>query len=382
MVKLYDYMHQKSLRWEDFRRAPDSIIRAAERIIKRCEQSAPAQSVDGKNLYVDHIPDEDRFREQFHQPKQHDFGEYWHTFYLPEDLAPPQPTGQGSSSAVANILQRAYATVLPGSNATVVTRSNVTATGGANFAFNGEGVLLELQSRVTDSTRTMAAAVFDVKECPTCGLLADRLDQSTTDSANEMLTHSLRLALDDNLKHACNQSMTRDLTRDLTKSITVNLTDSIVQMLLKTVSDPYVESATRILVHALTPTLTHSCSATISHAMSRAPQNDYFCWYCLNKEAYCDYCQNSASSDHFLDYYNNAFAQYFSEYFRKFYAVEADPLTVMLPGPPFTPNKNETVTPERWTPRKDRGERYQPNTPSFANSDSYAVQPPPPPPRT
>lgn len=175
------------------------------------------------------------------------------------------------------------------------------------------------------------------------GPLATRVAIALADSGQEHLTHALTLALQDNLKHVMNSTCSRKLTRKLTASLTVSLTDSLVELMLNSITDIYVDTAHRILVHTTLPALTHSVAAVVVKAMSRHPQEDYFCYYCKNKQIYCQNCQNSATNDHWIDYYTAQFAQYYSNYYSRFYSIEVDLKKLMHPSNPYQQPKKDPL---------------------------------------
>ena len=182
----------------------------------------------------------------------------------------------------------------------------------------------------------LAGTARQPKKCP-CeyGPLCDRIAMTVADSGQEQLTHGLRAALADNLKHNLNDTTVRKVTREMTRTMTVSLVDSLSDRILREAGDPYVDMAMRALVHMNLSPLTHSLSAIISKSLSRHPQEDYFCWFCLKRELYCNLCEVSATNDHFADHYVRYYSNFYADYFTKFYAIEADVKELIKPSMPY-----------------------------------------------
>ena len=87
---------------------------------------------------------------------------------------------------------------------------------------------------------------------------------------------------------------------------------------------PIVDTASRILVHSLTPSLTLSLAPIITHALTRSPHEDYYCYYCETKQAYCQWCDGSRERGYASEYYARYYAMYYSRYYARFYSMVSD----------------------------------------------------------
>lgn len=56
--------------------------------------------------------------------------------------------------------------------------------------------------------------------------------------------------------------------------------------------------------------------------MTRRPQHDYFCHFCLkdSSKLYCKYCAESTVLEYAMDHYVLYYAAYYSKYYDSFYA--------------------------------------------------------------
>lgn len=299
VMRHLDRNGRPGLQWDEFRAAPNTVVRQAEHMALACQRAAaaaPSQTDGGAGA---------RFAERLVGAPPPTFGQYMVGFVVP--VAALEPHGDRRRRAMSHSVQGDINEVLL-----------QLSRGGKEFDKGG------LDNDVAPIEKS-------------AGPLGDRVVEATTDSGSEVLFHALSQALGSNLMHSLNTTCTRKLTRSMTELLTVKLTDSLGGALLGSVSDPYVDVATRLLVHGLVPSLSVATATTVTKAMSRHPQEDYFCWYCKERQVYCRFCKESAENDHYVDYYAAYFSRYYGEHYAQFYAVEADILgKLTVPGVPYT----------------------------------------------
>jgi Ca2+-binding EF-hand superfamily protein len=425
---------KSQLHWKQFRTMPNALMNAAEHALESCYNSirAPAEkNLDGTAAEPDQPlrssdrfavgPDgkpvhrkplsEYRFRELHTGRGWHgfvDFGQWSFAFFFPEDLLTPdegehdaelelveqqqqlqsqkhnkrsKKARKRSHQSKANQEQAKYAELaFVNMETRMKMAEHVSAKGRERLDLHTKARTKARMHRsqtgalvfATETSR--ARAIFDVPNPFSSGELTDRTDIALSDSAREAVYQSLHLSLTDNLRFHVNSSCVESLSRAIIKKTTVDLTDSLATLMMRSVSDPYVETATRFMTKVMTPTLTHSLAAVITKSMGHRPQDDYFCWYCKNKNSYCEYCEGFATRDGDLDYYTSYFAQFYSDYFSKFYALEANIFAVSDIGQPFDPSKpagNDDV-PTGYTARQERDE-YEPPRPFYQVGGSNQI---------
>lgn len=119
-----------------------------------------------------------------------------------------------------------------------------------------------------------------------------------------------------------NRTVSRGLTQSLTNTITQHVSFGLVTTIGTALSKQLTSKPAKELTRFLTPTLSHEIAMVLTHSLTRAPMDDYFCYYCMNHELYCTACRAAMTKDYYQDVYIWYYAHFYSTYYAAHYSGE------------------------------------------------------------
>ena len=149
--------------------------------------------------------------------------------------------------------------------------------------------------------------------------LADDVAWGITEAVSEELLGSIVEKVEKKLVVDIPNIVTRNVVREMYPTMTRSLTEDLSQGIAHELEEPLTREAVQDIAQALIPALTLSLAPIITHSLTRRPSHDYYCFFCEEKQLYCEYCQKASADSAQTDYYAAYYASYFSRYYAYYY---------------------------------------------------------------
>lgn len=150
--------------------------------------------------------------------------------------------------------------------------------------------------------------------------LTKALENAILDQAEGMLEKAIGSDMVAEMEDYSTRTVVRRVERALVTELTLEVTDSVVDKSAQHLQKTLKEDGTGALVKALVPELTYSVTSVVAKAITRPPENDYYCFYCRERQVYCDDCRAAMEAEYYLDVYVTYYARYFEAYYTAYYA--------------------------------------------------------------
>ena len=143
-------------------------------------------------------------------------------------------------------------------------------------------------------------------------MLTDRVAAETVDAVTEATVALIVEEINPVLGQGVGEALADTIVPAVVGNLSQRVTERVLMRAVHNMSVVAATGARAALSILLTKSLSHAVTASLVHALTQSPIQDYFCYYCIKNQEYCEYCSLSPQQLYYAMYYTGYYSTYYA----------------------------------------------------------------------